>query len=97
MAVLGSVANFHHIVLLTTISVEKNCLLLESHGTPYVLSFPFLGCIKQFSVSALRNSTVVFCSSLHHMSALVTPDSAEDVFLGLWGGLLYWSQTGNGS
>ena len=84
-------------MLLTTISVEKKCLFLESPGTPYVLSFPFLGCIKQFSVSALRNYTVVFSSSLHHMPALVTPEYAEDVFLGLWGGLLYRSQTGNGS
>lgn len=36
---------------------RKNCLL-ESHGTPYVLTGPeflLLGCIKQFSVSALRN------------------------------------------
>lgn len=59
--------------------------------------FLFLGCIKQFSVSVLRNYTVVFCSSLHHKPALVTADCAGDVFLGLWGGQLYWSQAGNGS
>lgn len=59
--------------------------------------FLFLGCIKWFSVSALRNYTDVFCSSLHRMPALVTAGCAEDIFLGLWGGQLYWSQTGNGS